>query len=101
MNLGHIKKVFPGGNTSQGFYSFYNYILGPDPQRLFILKGGPGVGKSTFIRHVGETMLAKGYDVEFHYCASDNNSLDGVVIPKLQVGIIDGTAPHVVSSLNK
>lgn len=101
MKQSHIKKVFPGGNTSQGFYSFYDYMLGPDAQKLFILKGGPGVGKSTFIKEVAETMLAKGYDLEFHYCSSDNDSLDGVVIPKLQIGVIDGTAPHLESSLTK
>jgi len=98
MKLGHVKKVFPGGNTSQGFYSFYDYILHPEAKRLFILKGGPGVGKSTLMKQVGETMLAKGYDIEFHYCSSDNSSLDGIVIPALQVGIIDGTAPHPESS---
>ena len=28
-------------------------------------------------------------------CSSDNNSLDGIVIPKLKIAILDGTA-HVV-----
>ena len=27
---GHIRNIFPGGNTPQGFYSYYNDIL---PQR--------------------------------------------------------------------
>ncbi|MDX9871874.1 MAG: hypothetical protein RBT41_05610 [Clostridia bacterium] len=30
------------------------------------------------------------------HCASDPNSLDGLVIPALGVALIDGTAPHVV-----
>jgi len=94
----HIKKVFPGGNTSQGFYSFYNYILGPEGKKMFILKGGPGVGKSTFIKQVAKVMLDKGYDLEFHYCSSDNDALDGVVIPKLKIAVIDGTAPHAADS---
>lgn len=41
-------------------------------------------------------MAERGYDVEFHQCSSDNNSLDGVVIPALKIAIIDGTAPHIV-----
>ena len=41
-------------------------------------------------------MLNMGYDVEFMHCSSDNNSLDGVVIPAINVALLDGTAPHVV-----
>jgi predicted AAA+ superfamily ATPase len=95
----YIKKVFPGGNTSQGFYSFYDYIIGPEARKVFILKGGPGVGKSTFMKYIGSQMLHRGFDLEYHYCSSDNDSIDGVVVPELQVALIDGTAPHEESSL--
>ena len=57
--------------------------------------------ENPLLRQVGETMIAKNFDIEYHICSSDSNSLDGIVIPTLQIGIIDGTAPHVVSSLNK
>lgn len=97
---GHLKKVFPGGNTAEGFYSFYQYIIPPDATRIFIIKGGPGVGKSTFMKHIGEKMLTNGYDVEYHCCSSDNGSIDGVVIPAINVALIDGTAPHIVDPKN-
>jgi len=93
---GRIKRVFPGGNTGYGFHSFYDYLIGPDATRIFVLKGGPGVGKSTFMRHIGEQLAVKGYDVEFHCCSSDNGSLDGVVIPALKIALVDGTAPHIL-----
>ena len=80
---GRIKKVFPGSNTAEGFYSFYNYIIPPDADRIFIIKGGPGVGKSTFMRSIADRLVERGFDVEFHCCSSDNGSLDGIVIPKL------------------
>ncbi|MDF2634162.1 MAG: hypothetical protein K0R78_1036 [Pelosinus sp.] len=96
MEKAKIRHLFPGGNTPQGFFSYYNYIISNDANRIFILKGGPGTGKSTFMRKIGEELVAQGYDAEFHHCSSDNNSLDGVVIPKLKVALIDGTAPHVV-----
>ncbi len=95
MAKGRLKKVFPGGNTGQGFYSFYDYIIDQDATRIFVIKGGPGVGKSTFMRKIGEEMLERGYDVEFHCCSSDNGSLDGVVIPAIRVALLDGTAPHI------
>jgi ABC-type lipoprotein export system ATPase subunit len=49
MAEGRVKMVFPGGNTCLGFYSFYNYIIGEEARRIFVLKGGPGTGKSTFM----------------------------------------------------
>ena len=100
MREGRIRHLFPGGNTPQGFFSYYNYIIPADATRIFIMKGGPGTGKSTFMRKMGEAMLAQGYDVEYHHCSSDNNSLDGVVITGLKVAFIDGTAPHVVDPKN-
>lgn len=41
-------------------------------------------------------MIEKGYDVEFHHCSADPESIDAVVIPKLKIAIMDGTAPHVL-----
>ncbi|MDF2547200.1 MAG: ATPase [Anaerosolibacter sp.] len=91
---GSIKKVFPGGNTAKGFFSYYDNIIGTDATRLFIIKGGPGVGKSSFMKKIAQEMIDKGYDVEFHQCSSDNGSVDGIVIPALKIAMIDGTAPH-------
>ncbi len=93
---GRIKKVFPGCNTAEGFYSFYDYIIPPNASRIFIIKGGPGVGKSTFMRSIADFMVEQGYDVELHCCSSDNGSLDGIVFPQPGVAIIDGMAPHTL-----
>lgn len=100
MSRGKLIKVFPGGNTSRGFYSFYEYIIKKDASHIFILKGGPGVGKSTFMRKIGEALLDRGYDLEYHCCSSDNGSLDGICVPALSVAMLDGTAPHVVDPKN-
>jgi hypothetical protein len=97
---GNVKKVFPGGNTSKGFHSFYDHIIPEDAERIFVLKGGPGVGKSSFMRTIGEEFVNQGYDIELHYCSSDNRSLDGLVIKKANVALIDGTAPHIVDPKN-
>lgn len=98
---GTIKNIFPGGNTSRGFYSFYRYILGQEEaRRIICIKGGPGTGKSSLMKKVGIYFNEKGYDIEYHHCSSDNNSLDGIVIKGLNVAILDGTAPHVVDPQN-
>lgn len=97
---GTIRRLFPGGNTAEGFFSFYDYIIAADATRIIVLKGGPGGGKSHFMRRIAEAMLDKGYDVELHHCSSDPGSLDGVVIPAIRAALLDGTAPHVVDPKN-
>jgi hypothetical protein len=97
---GKLRQMFPAGNTAAGFYSYYDQIIGPDATRIFIIKGGPGTGKSTFMRKIGEEMLARGFDVEFMCSSSDNGSLTGVVIPAIRVALIDGTALHGVEPKN-
>lgn len=91
-----IRHMFPGNNTSQGFFSYFSSIL-PQAQakRFYCLKGGPGVGKSTFLKQIGKRMALEGFDLEYLHCASDPDSLDGLVIPALGVALVDGTAPHV------
>lgn len=90
------RHMYPGGNTCYGFYSFYDYIVPPDAYKKIILKGGPGTGKSTFMKSIADDFIKNGFDIEYHWCSSDNNSLDGIVIGDSGVCILDGTAPHVV-----
>ena len=58
------------------------------------IEGRSRNGKSTFEKHIG-VIIGQGYDVEHMHCSSDGRSLDGLVIPKLKVALLDGTAPHV------
>ena len=92
---GKVINYFAGGNTAKGFYSLYESNL-ENLEKLFILKGGPGSGKSTIMKKVGQTWNEKGYDVEFLHCSSDSSSIDGIIIPALKTGIVDGTEPHVI-----
>lgn len=101
MTRGYVRKVFAGNNTSQGFYSFFEYLIPPDAKRVLIIKGGPGVGKSTLMQAIAAEMLEHGYDVEMHCCSADAGSLDGILIPRLGVVVVDGTAPQrVVTNAN-
>ena len=95
-----IRKLFPASNTTEGFYSFFDYIIQPQGRKLYILKGGPGVGKSTFMRDIENYALEKGFDVEEFYCSSDPESLDAIAIPQLKLALVDGTAPHIIDPKN-
>lgn len=94
---GEFKHFFPGSNTSRGFYSFFDYILPKETAtRIFCIKGGPGTGKSYLMKRVGQYFNEKGYEIEYHHCSSDSDSLDAVVIKKLKIALLDGTSPHIV-----
>src|SRR5690606_23422800 len=86
---------FAGGNTAKGFVHFFDSNF-QDLQRLFILKGGPGTGKSSMIKSIGQEWLDSCYFVEWIHCSSDPDSLDAMILPELKVGIVDGTNPHVI-----
>ncbi len=87
---------FAGGNTEKGFFTcFTNILREPEQKRMFYIKGGPGVGKSSLMKRVGAAMEAAGHAVEYYHCSSDPDCLDGVSVPALSMAMMDGTAPHV------
>lgn len=36
MEKGRIRHMFPGGNTSEGFYSYYDYVLPRRGQKEYL-----------------------------------------------------------------
>ena len=93
---------FAARNSHDGFKSLFTSVFSPKKYvKIFILKGGPGTGKSTLLRGIisfaNETMI----DAKAILCSSDINSLDGVILTQNNhsIAIIDGTAPHTVDPI--
>ena len=96
-----VRHYFPGNNTPLGFFSYYSNILGPrEARRIICIKGGPGTGKSTFLRHIGEAFASMGEDVDFLHCSADENSLDGIILHGRKAALIDGTSPHITDPVH-
>lgn len=93
--MGKQKCYLASANTAVGFVSYFDNVI-KNSERVYILKGGPGCGKSTFIKKIGNDLLNYGFDVDFIYCGADSSSLDGIFVNEIQVAIVDGTAPHVI-----
>ena len=89
-----IQKYFIGSNTSRGFINCCDGAF-LTLSRIYIIKGGPGTGKSTFMRKIAEHAERQGKTVIYYYCSSDPDSLDAVEIPDLGIAITDGTSPHI------
>lgn len=85
--------LFAGANSALGFFSLYHHLAANDLNRVYILKGGPGTGKSTLIKEVAKSF---GEGLELYHCTAAPDSLDGLIIPSRQVSVIDGTPPHAI-----
>ena len=88
-------QYFLGGNTPSGFYSLYHQLSDPERFRaLYIIKSGPGSGKSSLMRRAGQRARAAGLKTEEVLCSGDPDSLDALILPQLGAAIVDGTAPQ-------
>lgn len=88
---------FAAANGYGGFRSYFGDIFdSKNYESVFILKGGPGTGKSSLMREIALFGAENGYECEKILCSSDPHSLDGVILGKgtKSFAVLDGTAPH-------
>lgn len=89
-------EYFASANTVDGFTCYFDRIFDPEKlNKIYIIKGGPGTGKSSILRHIASRAEEQGEPVERFLCSSDPESLDGVLLKKRKIAVIDGTAPHL------
>lgn len=88
-----VQEYFLGGNSALGFRTKFLEQINKPGYYTYILKGGPGTGKSTLMKKTAENFSAS--PMTLYRCSSDLNSLDAVVIEDKKVIIVDGTSPHV------
>lgn len=86
-------EYFLGCASPEGFKSSFSEMLNEYGYYAYILKGGPGTGKSTLMKKVIEAFPDE--DADIYRCASDPKSLDAIVLPKRKVIFVDGTSPHI------
>lgn len=96
----NTSKFFLGANTPVGFYSLFDNLYFPDEDWFcYIIKGGPGTGKSGLMKRVAKVAESKNVKTELIYCSSDPDSLDAVIFPEKRVCIADGTSPHSIDPI--
>lgn len=88
---------FLGASSPQGFVSRFSELLDPSTMfKTFIIKSGPGTGKSSLMRTIAAKAETRGEAVEYIACSSDPDSLDAIILQQSRMAILDGTAPHTV-----
>lgn len=91
------RRYFAAANGIFGFQNYFARIFdSPSYRRIFVLKGGPGTGKSSLMKKITRTFPDGAYRTEAFFCSSDPDSLDGVTVENARgkVAVLDGTAPH-------
>ena len=87
---------FLGATTPAGFKGYFEPLRREPGMQMLLIKSGPGCGKSTLMKHLAQAAEQQGQRIEKIHCASDPDSLDGVIFLDQKRPIIDATAPHVV-----
>ena len=88
---------FAAANSYNGFLGYFDRVFRSENfDRIFVLKGGPGTGKSSLMRALSKILSDEGCEIEEILCSSDPKSLDGVIAKKgeKRIAILDGTSPH-------
>lgn len=86
---------FLGANTPDGFYSLFDsFLKEPQLRDVYVIKAGPGTGKSTFMKRIAAALTGKDLTIHYITCSSDPASLDGIYVPELGMAVVDGTSPH-------
>lgn len=96
-------RFFISANGGNGFYSLYDQVFKNENfDKIYVIHGGPGTGKSTLMRNIAQTAQKAGAKCEEILCSSDPDSLDGLILTLKgrKIGVLDGTSPHprIVSS---
>lgn len=84
------QRYFLGANSPEGFYGYFQQAYSAG-WRVWLLKGGPGTGKSTLMRQIVQEVPGEW---EHIHCSSDPKSLDAVICTARKIMIVDATAPH-------
>ncbi|MGN0620914.1 MAG: hypothetical protein ACI4I9_03510 [Porcipelethomonas sp.] len=92
-----IQTYFLGGVSPSGFRTKFLQQIKKPGYYTYILKGGPGTGKSTLMKKAAEALSE--HRLSLYYCSSDTRSLDAVVDEDLKTIIVDGTSPHVFEAI--
>ena len=97
MALSKFPVFFLAANSADGFVNNFNdCYLKKDGWNAYLIKGGPGTGKSTFMKKIAVLAAADKVDIELISCSSDPDSLDGIILKDKKVVVLDATAPHVI-----
>lgn len=89
---------FARGNTAHGAHFLYKSAF-DGLNKIFVLTGPQGTGKSTVIQSLADSLLDKGLHVQCFHSPLRPEELDGIILTELKVGIVDGQVCEGISDI--
>ncbi|MFZ4453678.1 PRK06851 family protein [Salibacterium aidingense] len=86
-----VLHYYAGDHTAKGFYPLYASNF-QGLERIFILKGSSAAIKTDILTKLADIWKSRNYELEVIHSSSDNDNLDGIIIPYLKIGVHGGTS---------
>ena len=96
-----VVDFFLGALSPSGFSGWFHEAAADPAVTAYLVKAGPGCGKSTLMRRLAAADAAHTCErgaarIERIHCSSDPDSLDGVLCTDVGALFLDATAPHTL-----
>jgi Cdc6-like AAA superfamily ATPase len=86
-NLGIDRHLFATAFTPNGIITYIEN-LSSDYKTTYVLKGGPGTGKTNVLQFLSDEALKRGYYVEIFHTPLIPEKIEHILIPDLNVAIL-------------
>ena len=83
---GSERHLFSTAFTPDGIITF-NEDLSKECENLYILKGGPGLNKSSILKSIGYEAQKRGYNVEYFHDPFIPERIENIIIDELSTGL--------------
>ncbi|MEW5919693.1 MAG: hypothetical protein AB1796_01835 [Bacillota bacterium] len=88
-----MRKLFASAITSQGTMHHLENLVNPF-SLVFVLSGEDGRNKKIIMERVAQAALMRGFYVEAFHCALDPRHIDHLLIPELEVALVNSMEAH-------
>lgn len=92
-----IKHFFLDGNTSKGYVTLVKNIV-KTINKVYTIKGSLGNEKTKIFKQISENFEKQDLEIYWLHNPSDENKLDGIVIPDKGIAVIDGSARNGIEA---
>ena len=83
-----VRSFYVRGNTSRGSVNMLDSSL-QGIRQLYVFQGGSDRLRTALIETIGNEMERQGLEIWFLHCPSNQDALDGVIVPAIGCGIVN------------
>lgn len=94
-NIGFDRHLFATAFTPNGIVTYIEN-LSEGYKNIYVLKGGPGTGKSNVLEFLSDEALKRGYNVEVFHTPLIPEQIEHILIPHLNVAILTSNEINIL-----